>query len=333
MKVVVLFGQSIECLDLPIAPLFQQWARVRVESAGLCGTDVAKLTNFNLPANHTGVLGHEFFGQVVEVNGSANNISAGDWVACMPIVACGSCDACIRHKENLCVKAEAIGRTIQGAFAEFVNVPLENLTKVEPPPHDSYVLTDPLAVCLHSANLVSRTSSGSSCLVIGDGAIGCLLAWLLLKRGHEVSIKGIHPENLRLVEKMGARLLNADVCSKSYDEVYETVGRSQPQTLDESLRAVKAGGSVVVLGVYAQGYNYSLVARELFIKEATLMGSNGYTRKEFEETAMLIGENKEELAVLLSHRFSLSQFLDALEAARKKKGFTAKIVLKPGGLS
>jgi threonine dehydrogenase-like Zn-dependent dehydrogenase len=332
MKAVVLNGQSIECVELPLSPLPKQWARIRVESVGLCGTDVAKLTGNNLPASHTRVLGHEFIGQVLEVNESSSKISVGDWVICMPLIACGNCDACVRYKENLCVNTEAIGRTAQGAFAESVDVPLKNLTKVSVL-HESYVLADPLAVCLHAANLVTMSSSGSASLVIGDGAIGCLLAWFLLKQGHQVSIKGIHPKNLQLIEGFGAHVLNADVQPKSYDEVYETVGRSKPQTLEESLKAVKAGGNVVVLGVYAPGYIYPLVARELFIKEALVQGANAYTRAEFEETITLIGRHKDELAAFLSHTFPLFQFLDALEAARNKKGLTMKIVLKPGGSS
>lgn len=332
MKAIVLTGQSIEYMELPLTSLSKQWARIRVESIGLCGTDVAKLTDSNLSASHTRILGHEFIGQVVEVNGSSNKISVGDLVICMPLIACGNCDACVQHKENLCVNAEAIGRTVQGAFAEFVDVPLENLTKVSVL-HESYVLADPLAVCLHAVNLVKRPSSGSTSLVIGDGAIGCLLAWFLLKQGHQVSIKGIHPKNLQMIEGFGAHVLNADVQPKSYDEVYETVGRSQSQTLEESLKAIKAGGNVVVLGVYAHGYTYPLVARELFIKEALVLGANAYTRTEFEKTVTLIDHHKGELATFLSHTFPLFQFMDALEAFRNKKGFTMKIVLKPGGSS
>lgn len=128
-------------------------------------------------------------------------------------------------------------------------------------------------------------------------------------------------------------MLNADVQVKFYDEVYETVGRSQPQTLEESLKAVKVGGNVVVMGVYAPEYIYPLVARELFIKEARVIGANAYTRAEFEETVMLIGLHKDELVTFLSHTFPLFQFPDALEAARNKKGFTLKIILKPGGSS
>lgn len=330
MKAIVINKQStIEYIEIQLTSLAQKWARVRVETVGLCGTDVAKLTSNNLPANHTRILGHEFIGQVVEVNGSGNNISIGDWVICMPLIACGNCDACIQHKENLCVNAEAIGRTVQGAFAEFVDVPLENLTKVSVL-HESYVLADPLAVCMHAVNLVKMTLFDSTSLVIGDGAIGCLLAWFLLKQGHQVSIKGIHPKNLQMIESFGAHVLSADVQPKSYDVVYETVGRSQSQTLEESLKAIKAGGNVVVLGVYAPGYKYPLVARELFIKEALVLGANAYTRMEFEKTITLIDRHKGELATFLSHTFPLFQFTDALDAFRNKKGFTMKIVLKPG---
>lgn len=330
MKAVVLDGRSLQYMELPLTSLPLQWARVKVESVGLCGTDVGKIMYCNLPSSHTQILGHEFVGQITEVNGHSNEISTGDWVICMPLMACGVCDACVQHKENLCVKAASLGRTIQGAFAESVNVPLENLTKVSMF-HESYVLADPLAVCLHAVNLVKKPMLGFTSLVMGDGAIGCLLTWLLLRRGHQVSIKGVHAENLQLAKSFGAHVLESDVAPQLYDEVFETVGRSQSQTFEQSVRAVKAGGTVVVLGVFSPGYIYPLNARELFIKEAVVLGANAYTKAEFQEAVDLIDCHKVELTAFLSHTFPLSKFLDALEVARNKEGFVMKIVLKPGG--
>ena len=331
MKAVVLNGQSVEYQELPLSPLPKAWATVRVAVAGLCGTDVAKFTGSVLPANHTRILGHEFIGQVTEVNGSAGNVAAGDWVVCLPLVACGACDACRGKRENLCLKAEAIGRTFQGAFAEYVNVPLNNLFKVSARPHKALVLADPVAVCLHAFGLIARGLAKSSCLVIGDGTIGCLLAWLLQMHGQAVSIKGVHPQNLEFVKQFGIQVLTGEVPQRAYDEVYESVGRAQSRTLDESLHAVRAGGSVVVLGVYSPGYDYSLAARELFIKEALVVGANAYTRKEFESALHLIEHHKALLGLFLTHSFPMWQFAKALETARNKTGITMKVVLEAGG--
>jgi 2-desacetyl-2-hydroxyethyl bacteriochlorophyllide A dehydrogenase len=333
MKAIVFMEQSSEYRELPLTNLPQEWARIKVEVSGLCGTDVAKLGKHAFPPNHTQILGHEFIGKIVDMNGPSNAVAVGDYAVCMPILPCGDCEACFSGMDNLCVKAEAIGRTVPGAFAEYVNVPIKNLIKVvDNACHDVYVLADPLAVCLHAIRLARTQSSGKKALIVGDGSIGCLLAWLLHKQCKDVSIKGIHSDNLRFVESLGIHLQNADVFSRSYDEIYETVGRKQPQTLSECIKAIKPGGVVVVLGVYSPDYVYPLVARELFIKESRLIGANAYTQDEFRETVNLIRDNEKELVGFISHTFPLTKFSDALTAMRRKCGLTLKIVFKPGGL-
>jgi len=331
MKAIVLVGQSsVEYRELPVSILPAQWARIKVESAGLCGTDIAKMTGRSLPVNHTRILGHEFVGKLVGLNGEHNEIRLGEGVVCIPILPCGECDPCFMGRSNLCVKAEAIGRTVQGAFAEYVDVPLENLVKISAKKiFDSYTLADPLAVCLHAYNLSLLKSPSEKYLVVGDGVIGCLMAWLLIKRGFRVSVEGKHDNNLRFIEKFGADSVEIGTRPRYYHKVFEAVGRSQPEALDECFRAVRAGGEVVVIGVYESGYSYPLVARNIFINEVQLFGVNGYTLNEFKEAVSLISSYEEELAVFISHSFSLAQFSRALEVAKNKQGFTMKIVVKP----
>lgn len=333
MKAVVVVGNQIEYQDIALAPLLKGWARVRVTSVGLCGTDVAKMTSFNLPTSHTRVLGHEFIGEITEMNGNCDTLMTGDLVACMPILACGNCNACLGGMQNLCIKAEAIGRTTQGAFAEYVNAPMSNLTKIlAESVHKQYVLADTLAVCLHAIKSSNRLGSAErTCLIVGDGIVGCLLAWLLQSQGHRVTIKGIHPENLHFAERFGIDTLTQDRPLGLYDTAYETVGRFQSDTLDECIDSAKPGGSVIVLGVYTPGFLYPLAARKLFIKETGLIGVNGYMQCDFQEAVSLIDSNREVLAMFISHNFPLSGFAEALETAQHKKGFTMKIVLDPGG--
>jgi len=334
MKAITFTDGRLEQKEIELGLLSSQWARIRVAKAGLCGTDVAKISSRNLPPSHTNILGHEFIGQVVDISGQGTNISLGDWIVGMPVLNCGKCYACTHRQENLCVEAQAIGRTTPGAFAEFVDVPVANVVKIpDPSDPDAYVLTDTLAVCVHAEKLDTSTVTDRRCLVIGDGIIGSLLAWLLHQRGHDTWIKGIHQENLHFMEGMGVSTLITEVPTGYFDVVYETVGRSQQGTLDESLRAVRWGGQVIVVGVFTPGYTYPLIVRELFIREVLLQGSNAYVPEEFSKAVALIGTHQSVLAAFISHRFPMSKFEDALETARRKSGRTMKIVLEMGGLS
>lgn len=332
MKAIVFADHFLKFQEVSLESLPSQWARIKVEISGLCGTDVAKLGRSNLPSGHTQILGHEFVGTVVEINGASDFVTLGDIAVCVPILPCGTCETCLGGMHNLCAKAEAIGRTKQGAFAEYVDVPIGNLIKVPKISYEVYVLADPLAVCLHAVKLARQRTVGCKSLVIGDGSIGCLLAWFLRKQGKDVSIKGRHSDNLRFIKNFGVHPVDEDVSLKGYDEIYETVGRQQGQTLSECIKAIKPGGVVVVLGVYSPGYTYPLAARELFIKETHLIGANAYTMDEFVETVSLIRDNELELVEFISHTFTLSKFSDALEVMCHKRGLTLKVVLKPENL-
>lgn len=332
MKAVVMTDGRIEQREIEFQSLLSQWARIKVVKTGLCGSDVAKIVSCTLPAGHSWILGHEFYGQIVELNGLTRDISVGDWVVGMPVLACGECFACSHQHENLCAEDQAIGRTLHGAFAEFVDVPISNAIKI-PASHllDPYVLSDPLAVCIHASKLNGSASGSESCLVMGDGPIGCLLAWLLHEQGHEVWLKGIHQENHWFIEGLGVKITAEELPKGHFDTIYETVGRSQSCTLSESLEIVRVGGSVVVLGVFTPSYTYPLLARNFFIKEVKTLGSNSYLRSEFKEAVRLIELHHKTLSSFISHRFPLARFADAITLAQHKQGFTMKIVIEMGG--
>ncbi|MBU0531564.1 alcohol dehydrogenase catalytic domain-containing protein [Patescibacteria group bacterium] len=332
MKVVTLTGNGIGLLESELGALSRDWARIRVVKAGLCGSDVAKISAPSLPTWHTRILGHEFYGQIIDLNGSPEYVAIGDYVAVMPLLPCETCEACAQGQENLCAQGQAIGRTTQGAFAEIVDAPITNVFRLDDQASlEEYVLTDPLAVCLHAVNLAEMSRSKQQCLVVGDGTIGCLLAWILQEQGHTVSIKGIHKEVLNFMNGFGVNSVEI-VQTRHFDVVFEAVGRSQQHSLDDSLKAAKWGGTIVVLGVFAQGYQYPLAARDLFIGEIRLVGASAYQRLEFEEALRLIRECGEKLRKFISHRFPLDRFQDALVTARSKRGFTMKIILGTGGI-
>jgi len=335
MKSIVFSKRSLKCKDSLLTTLPQNWATVEVNTVGLCGTDVAKFRNYKLPVKHTNILGHEFIGKIVKMNGKSSSVVIGDFVVCMPILPCDCCEECLNGRENLCVEKAAIGRTVPGAFAEYVNVPIKNLIEINNSVYrKAYVLADPLAVCLHAVKSANVKSTGGKVLIIGDGSIGCLLAWFLSKQNRNVSIKGIHSDNLHFVNALGMNLQNVvDISTGTYDEVYEIVGRKQEKTLNECIKAVKPGGIVVVLGVYSADFIYPLAARDLFIKESKMVGVNAYTRGDFFEAVNFIRDNEKSLIKFISHSFVLEDFSGALDAMRNKRGLTLKIILEIGDSS
>ncbi|OGH80733.1 MAG: hypothetical protein A3I29_01975 [Candidatus Magasanikbacteria bacterium RIFCSPLOWO2_02_FULL_44_11] len=327
MKAAFYSEGKVVITEVELKQLRDQWARLRVGKTGLCGTDLFKFSH-TLPDFHTKILGHEFIGQVEDLCGLGSKIERGDWVAAIPLIPCGTCELCRQHRQNLCLGGQAIGRTFEGALSEYVDVPIANLVKIEGP-LDCYVLADPLAVCVHAIRNAGLEHN-QTCLVVGDGAIGGLLAWLLHQMGFATWIKGVHHEHLQFMEKLGVDTLTSSIRADRFDCVFETVGRSQAGTLDECLCAVKSGGRLVVLGVFAEGYIYPLAARNLFIREVELYGSNSYVLEDFQRAVELIRLNGKVLGEFITHRLPLSRIEEALLIANKKEGLTLKVLLEIG---
>lgn len=329
MKALVFQNGKTELREIEPKPLPEYWTRVEVLRAGLCGTDVSKIGAAHLPLGHTTILGHEFVGRVVESHGHAH-VSPGQLVAGMPMIACGKCWPCTHGRQHLCNYGQAIGRTIPGAFAELVDLPTGNLSVVDSGSVDPYVLADPLAVCIHATN-VPLHQAGLQCLVIGDGTIGVLTAWALRQKGCNVRLLGKHFKNIEFAQGLGIETTDQGSTNEQYDSVFETVGRTQPSTLDLAIKTVRPGGRVTVLGVYTSDFIYSLAARQLFINETELKGSNGYRPEEFTEAVRLIASHPTTFTGFISHRFTLVNAEKAIKTAMEKRDFTMKIIFEQGG--
>ncbi|PSQ25985.1 Zn-dependent alcohol dehydrogenase [Halobacteriales archaeon QS_9_68_17] len=114
-------------------------ALVRVEYAGVCGSDVSMVetdddgyVHYSAYSSFPNVLGHEFSGEVVETGGDAWLFEPGDLVTAEVTDYCGRCDACRRGSEGHCENFEQVGFTIPGGFAEYVAVPEKLLWDVSP---------------------------------------------------------------------------------------------------------------------------------------------------------------------------------------------------------
>jgi threonine dehydrogenase-like Zn-dependent dehydrogenase len=308
--------------------LNEGWVRLRVQTVGLCGTDVAKYASRILPPYHTTVLGHEFVGIVEHIHGASTRLSVGDMVAVMPLLPCNNCPCCISGHTNLCRSGKAIGRTELGAFAETVDVPVENTVQIPGEDPDAFILLDPLAVCVHANSFIGENRTTKTCLIIGDGTIGCLQAWYQRLQGDEVWMLGKHPSHITFMEQFGIRAYESWKDSrKEFDVVFEAVGRSQAQTLEIAIEKTAPRGKVIVLGVFESGFMPSLEVRKAFIKETSIVGVNAYTPTEFMQAYEIVRSWGHELKKFITHRVPLSRLKVALDLVQRKRSVVLKIGL------
>jgi threonine dehydrogenase-like Zn-dependent dehydrogenase len=231
--------------DLPALEPPPGEAVVAVSLAGICGTDLQLLRGYY---PFMGVPGHEFVGRVAKAPG------APEWVGKRVVgeinAACGRCDACLAGRRSHCPHRTVLGiRARDGAFAEYVTLPVANLHEVPSGvPDQAAVFTEPVAAALQVQEQVA-IGPGLRVAVIGDGKLGQLLARTLALTGCDLRVAGRHPDKLALLAGRGIATGSPDSVGERWaDVVVECTGN--PQGLELARRAVHPRGTIVLKSTY-----------------------------------------------------------------------------------
>lgn len=267
---------------------------VRVSIAGICGSDMHAFLGHDERRPAPLILGHEAAGVIAEGE------HAGQRVTINPLVTCGKCRYCKSGRTNLCPQREIISmQPRQGAFAQLVSVPPENLVFVpDHIPLEKAVLAEPLACGWHAVRLAQEALDTplkqARCVVIGGGAIGVGAALSLAAFGAD-NITLLEPNVLRH-EKL-AQMDSFSVCDPSgtdapepvdADIIVDAVGLAATRATACSL--VRPGGIIVHIGL---GDNQSgLDVRRMTLQEICFIGTYTYTTQDFADTANAIFNQK-----------------------------------------
>ncbi|HXX46705.1 MAG TPA: alcohol dehydrogenase catalytic domain-containing protein [Myxococcota bacterium] len=312
-------------------PLPAGWVRLSVAACGICGTDL-HLWRRELPPPLGIAPGHEISGTVLE--GPAGLADA--LYAVEPIHVCGQCDFCVSGRRQLCAQLEIFGVMRPGGLADFVDVPREAIHPV----HSSVSplvasLAEPLAVCERAVSL-ARLDGDSRVLVLGAGSIGLLAGLLARDRAGAVAISARHSQQRESAKRLGLLPLaegevRAWAADAQPDVVIETVG-GQAQTLLDATRFCRAGGRIVVLGIFSKRSEingYLLATRELELVGSNMYGM-GRRGPQFRAAVELLPRVAAEIAPLQTHRFALAQLDAAFAAAGDKHSGAIKVTVLPG---
>ncbi|MBI2299240.1 MAG: alcohol dehydrogenase catalytic domain-containing protein [Armatimonadetes bacterium] len=239
-------------------------ALVRVRLAGVCGTDLELLGGYH---GFRGVPGHELVGDVA----AGPRRWLGRRVTAAINVGCGRCPVCRASGPEHCPArsvAGILGR--DGAFAEYVAVPVRNLHRVpERVSDEAAVFAEPLAAALRVRDqLAVRTSDRVA--VLGPGRLGLLVGLVTALDGTAVTLLGRPGPSLANAAKLGLPATEAaDERDSAYDVVVDCTG--DPAGLAEAIRLTRPRGTLVLKTTYhgERGVNASAVV----VKELTLVGS------------------------------------------------------------
>jgi threonine dehydrogenase-like Zn-dependent dehydrogenase len=242
----------------------QNTAIVKVHFAGVCSTDLQIFKGY---MNFRGVPGHEFVGSVQE--------GPKEWLGKRVVgeinFGCGKCEFCARDLTRHCSNRAVMGiLNADGAFAEYVAVPVENLHPVPDSISDEQaVFTEPLAAAFEILRQI-QISTGDEILIVGDGKLGNLCAQILRLTGAKVTALGKHRDKLGLIKRGGLRtMLLDDWRPRLYDVVVEATGSAAG--LELAISAVRPRGTLVLKSTIAGAHQVSLAP--IVINEINLVGS------------------------------------------------------------
>jgi len=179
MKAIVKTERAVgaKLMDMPMPSLKPDELLVKVYASGICGSDRDiyewKASKHGLPLPV--IMGHEFFGEVVELGSAVTGFKRGDYVAADSHMPCGKCHLCKTGLDHLCMERGILGHQKDGCFAEYIALPEVAAIKMPEgtrPEHGA--LMEPMGVVYHAASRVSL--SGKKVLVMGIGALGYMMA-------------------------------------------------------------------------------------------------------------------------------------------------------------
>jgi len=333
MKVLVYTQPNeVQVLDRPYPSLDMDEVILKIESVGICGSDMHAFHGHD-PRRKPGlVLGHEFAGIVAEA--SSPLFSKGQRVTGNPLITCGRCEYCLQGRNNLCANRTMVGMTRPGAFAQYMSIPASSLIAIpEGLSLDAAALTEPAATALHAINLsmraLQRPIQECRVLVLGGGAIGMLSALLLKHYGvSEITVAEVNPLRRKAIESyVGCKTfnpINENISENVFEFVMDCVGAAV--TRNSALSAIKPGGVIMHVGL--QEWASEIDMRKLTLAEITLLGTYTYSTVDLQATVNLLAQNAFGNLSWVEKR-SLEDGPQAFSDLHAGKTAAAKVLLKP----
>lgn len=290
---------------------------VRVSLAGICGTDLEILDGYMA---YNGVLGHEFVGVVEK---SQNPDLVGKRVVGEINAGCNKCDSCKNGMQRHCPNRTVLGILKRdGAFAEFLSLPEENLHVIPDSITDEQaVFVEPLAAAFEIKEQVSLNSDWKVG-VVGDGRLAQMICQVLKLSCSDITCFGRHKSKLTNLEKfeIQTKIGIDDSDSQSYDLIVEATGSNSGFV--DTMKLVKPRGTVILKSTIASRENLDLTPT--VVNEITLVGSRcGLFKPAIDALATGIIS----VDSMIDSTFPLEKFSDAINHAKKPD--TLKVFLKP----
>jgi len=292
---------------------------IRVKQVGICGTDV-HIYRGEFLSPYPIIPGHEFSGVIDSVGENVTEFKQGDRVSADPSLFCGKCEYCLTNRGNHCVNWGALGNTVDGTMAEYVNVPVGNVVRLpDTMSFEQAAFIEPLACVVHAMNRL-QLNVGDRVLLFGAGAMGQQLVQSLKNAGaSELVVVDLSQRKLDLALEMGATvgILSEEIeerfatseYKKGFDVVVDATGI--PAVIEEAMKHIGPNGKYLQFGVTPQNVEVRIDPFKLYNKDWTLLGSMAINRT-FIPAFYWLKEKRINVQPLMTKVLELEEVIDYL---------------------
>lgn len=333
---------SLSSVDEPV--LGPSDVIVRPELVGLCGSDIHFFSGHlditpKGPSLYPRIQGHEFSGTVQSVGDeAAGRVEIGARVTAWPLASCGRCYPCRIGRRSVCDDLDLIGIHTDGALAELVRVPIDQIFAVGDLPAALGAFVEPMAVAVHGVQR-GAVRHAEQVVVLGGGPIGQAVSLAAQARGARVLLAEPIASRRQLGEALGAELTLDAGADDVVSSVREwTNGEGAPVVIDATgvpaairtaVDLVASAGRLVVLGISDQ--QVALPIGQFTVKEFDMLGSSCHERADVEEAIRLVSGARDRLEPCFRTEFALEDAAEALDFSRRRPEAAMKVMVRVSG--
>ena len=338
MKTIIINNPGeVDIIEQAMPVRKQGVALLKILYGGICGSDLGTYRGTFAYASYPRIPGHEFSAEIIEIGDNDRNLKPGMIVTCNPYFNCGHCYSCQRGLVNCCTSNETMGAQRDGAFSEYITMPIERIYDGKGLSAKTLALIEPFCISYHG---ISRANiqPNDKVLVIGAGTIGVLAAVAAKAKGAKVYISDVAENKMNYaIETFGldGGILNdspenfikrvEEITNGNYfDVTIEAVGL--PSTFQACIDAAAFGARMVQIGVGKRTHEFDFTLLQK--KELNVYGSLNALKKDFLELIDLVKSGKVDLEKIVTNTYNLDEADKAFQDFSKNAASMLKVVIK-----
>lgn len=293
-------------------------ALLKLLYGGICGSDLSTYKGTFIYASYPRIPGHEVSCEIVDVGENEYGLKKGMVVTINPYFNCNNCYSCSRGFVNCCENNETMGAQREGAFCEYITMPVERIYDGKGVDPMLLALAEPYSIGWHSVNRACPKPD-EKILITGAGSVGMFALKAAKRFGAKVFVSDISETRLERALKAGADgaiLIGTDDLMKKTDEITNKAGfdicieaAGLPSTFLDCIDCAAYRGRIVVLGISSKevDFKFTLIQK----KELNIFGSRNSLKEDFISVIDFIKNDEKDLQGLISEVYDFNDAANA----------------------